>query len=765
MKKLFYLIIVIAAFGLIISGCLPMVPPTEQNEPGTLPNKAIIDVGPGDSIQTAIDDPATIPGDIIHVAAGTYAGFTDDKGLDIRGAQYNVDPAGALYRDAYDSSDETVITGPVKITADNASVNGFKMTSGSYIEISYASYSALNVNVSYNILENTNWADGAVDLNGNNRCAGGYIGYNTISGASGNGIQTIQNDNVTIEYNHILNSSGSAAINAGYHSGDGIVIHGNTITDSGGKGIRYWAGNDGVITDNVITNSTDVAIFTDAQTTISGNQISGGDSYGIQVYEGADRTTVTGNTISNPACEGIQSDVPVTITYNDISGGYNGIQLSNTASGSVIDNNTISNPSWIGIKSFVPVDITNNNINGGWSGLEIMSGAGGSTVNGNTVSGTTAEALRVFAQATITDNNFSGGYSGIQLSNDASGSVIDGNNIHDNQYYGLSIQSGVNDVTVQNNQFADNPYCGVIVWEDGEGSGIHINCNNITGNGFYGVESKRTTSNVDATCNWWGSHEGPSGEGSGTGDAVSTNVDFDPWISIADLSGPTYPVQIGAFVSVGYSYTCDMLPATISWGDGLSDSLVSNIGFATHAYSDAGVYTVTLTIVNSCDICSKEFQYVVVYDPTGGFVTGGGWIDSPAGAYTANPNLTGKATFGFVSKYKKGATVPTGNTEFQFKAGDLNFHSDSYEWLVIAGAKAMYKGTGTINGMGEYKFMLSAIDADINENDSFGVDRFRIKIWDKSTGTVIYDNQIGDVDDAEPATEIAGGQIVIHKGK
>ena len=44
----------------------------------------------------------------------------------------------------------------------------------------------------------------------------------------------------------------------------------------------------------------------------------------------------------------------------------------------------------------------------------------------------------------------------------------------------------------------------------------------------------------------------------------------------------------------------------------------------------------------------------------GGFVTGGGWIDSRPGAYRPEPELYGKATFGFVSKYKKGATTPTG---------------------------------------------------------------------------------------------------------
>lgn len=64
----------------------------------------------------------------------------------------------------------------------------------------------------------------------------------------------------------------------------------------------------------------------------------------------------------------------------------------------------------------------------------------------------------------------------------------------------------------------------------------------------------------------------------------------------------------------------------------------------------------------------------MVYDPAAGFVTGGGWINSPAGAYSANTDLTGKATFGFVSKYQNGATVPTGNTEFQFLGGQSELH-------------------------------------------------------------------------------------------
>ncbi|MFL6352356.1 MAG: hypothetical protein ACJ74Z_10980 [Bryobacteraceae bacterium] len=79
---------------------------------------------------------------------------------------------------------------------------------------------------------------------------------------------------------------------------------------------------------------------------------------------------------------------------------------------------------------------------------------------------------------------------------------------------------------------------------------------------------------------------------------------------------------------------------------------------------------------------------IVIYDPSAGFVTGGGWINSPGGAYTPKPSLTGKATFGFVSKYQKRATVPTGDTEFQFQVTNFDFHSNTYQWMVVSGPMA-----------------------------------------------------------------------------
>lgn len=179
-----------------------------------------------------------------------------------------------------------------------------------------------------------------------------------------------------------------------------------------------------------------------------------------------------------------------------------------------------------------------------------------------------------------------------------------------------------------------------------------------------------------------------------------------------------------------------------------------------------GVYHVTLTVTDDDGASTTSAPSIfVVYDPSAGFVTGGGWINSAAGADRLNPEAAGRANFGFVSKYKKGATAPSGQTTFNFKAGDLEFESDSYEWLVVAGARAQFKGVGTINEVGNYGFLLTAIDGQVSGGGD--VDKFRIKIWDiDNDGELRYDNQetSDSADDEVPSSSLGGGQILIHTG-
>ena len=235
-------------------------------------------------------------------------------------------------------------------------------------------------------------------------------------------------------------------------------------------------------------------------------------------------------------------------------------------------------------------------------------------------------------------------------------------------------------------------------------------------------------------------------------------------------SASVVPVNAPLTASAGFTDPDRNATFTVNWnwGDGSSSvGTVSGSNAAgtaaangTHVYTAPGVYTVDVQVTdNHNGVGTARYEYVVVYDPSAGFVTGGGWFTSPPGAYVPSPLLSGRANFGFVSKYQTGATVPTGNTEFNFKVANFNFKSTNYEWMVIAGAKAMYKGIGTINGDGAYRFILSAIDGQVSGGG--GVDRLRIKIWSEGGG-VIYDNMSGADDSAPPMQGIEGGSIVLH---
>jgi hypothetical protein len=248
-------------------------------------------------------------------------------------------------------------------------------------------------------------------------------------------------------------------------------------------------------------------------------------------------------------------------------------------------------------------------------------------------------------------------------------------------------------------------------------------------------------------------------------------IDSTP--QIGTVSGPAGPAPLGAAVTVSVSYAVAADPmgveVTFVWDDGIQTTTApSATGFASsaHLYAAPGVYGVTVRVMDGeGDLREGRFEYGVIYDPSGGFVTGAGWIHSPAGACVFDPTLAGKATFGFNSKYLKGKTVPTGETQFQFQAGDFRFHSTAYEWLVVSGARAQYKGAGQVNGTGDYGFLLTAADSQFSGGG--GADRFRIKIWDKASAGLVYDNRLGisdDVDSADPQA-IAGGSIVIHKHK
>jgi hypothetical protein len=214
-------------------------------------------------------------------------------------------------------------------------------------------------------------------------------------------------------------------------------------------------------------------------------------------------------------------------------------------------------------------------------------------------------------------------------------------------------------------------------------------------------------------------------------------------------------------------YSCATMHCAVSTEDGqqLTDFaapvMADGRSYAALGGLGTGVYRIDLELLGGVFQATKVLVLVAVYDPSAGFVTGGGWFNSPAGAYVSNSLLTGKAQFAFESKYLKSGKLPVGNTSFKFQVANLDFRSTTYDWLVVSGAKAQYKGAGTINAAGNFGFILTAIDGALQNQN--GLDKLRMKIWNLSTGALVYDNFRGAADTADPTTSLGGGSIVIHK--
>ncbi|MBE0610857.1 MAG: hypothetical protein IH609_15865 [Dehalococcoidia bacterium] len=604
-------------------------------------------------------------------------------------------------------------------------------------------------------------SDIALERNGS--IAGGTLGAGVFIG-SFDGASTI--DGVSISNNSSI-VGGSAGITIGNQGATGINtalnINGNGEirgNDAGGVGLILRGRNPGIA--NLIT----------------ANAISGA-AYGVrirnQVADSPSRVTLVANRMTNSSGAGVEiqagAATGVVLNLNSITG--NGVGLANadvamveaysnwwgciggpgSAGCDTVTGNVAFDP-WlqIGTNTVRTSEVVSENRSVGASALPdgslVLSGAS-ATVQSNASSGGTSITVSTYPSNPST-SVFDAGGEFVDIFVSDPGAV---RQVIASFYYPAS-------VTGQPEQDLVLMYFDNEQWRPVRSSGNVDPVKDTTDNLDGSVSGGRFTVVLD------NSSSPTPNQLSGT--MITMNANGAP--VLGTVNGPTAPIQEGTLTSVSASFS-DVGPveghmATIDWGDDSTTTATLGVGVTSlsesHTYRSAGVYTVTVTVKDSLGQSgSTTLQYIVVYDPSAGFVTGGGWFNSPLGAYAPDPLLAGKATFGFVSRYNKGANTPTGNTEFQFKAGNLNFSSTSYEWLVVAGSKAQFRGRGTINGQGDYAFFVTAIDGDSDGGKK--PDKFRIRIWDRLNGGLVYDNQLNAPDDAEPTTVLGGGSIVIHK--
>ena len=218
----------------------------------------------------------------------------------------------------------------------------------------------------------------------------------------------------------------------------------------------------------------------------------------------------------------IHNNILKNMGYNASGPEYAGRGIATYDANMVISNNTLSNIGRIGI--YVGSGVTNAVISGNtftgkgdgnWLdyGVEVERG-GNATITDNTICNCTGIAS--------VDGSTSAGILVTTYFNPGTTATITGNEICNNT---VGIQIGYNAA---------------------DASTVTAHYNNLTGNGE-GVNSTNAT--VDATLNWWGSVTGPGFVGPGTGDNVSTNVLYDPWLPIDE----TPPASVTDLVNVSYA--------------------------------------------------------------------------------------------------------------------------------------------------------------------------------------------------------------------
>jgi hypothetical protein len=126
------------------------------------------------------------------------------------------------------------------------------------------------------------------------------------------------------------------------------------------------------------------------------------------------------------------------------------------------------------------------------------------------------------------------------------------------------------------------------------------------------------------------------------------------------------------------------------------------------------LYEVSFAIGGNFYTGSGE-SVLTVYDPSLGFVTGGGTITNPVTGYTAN--------FGFNVKFLKNANSQGSVLYMEHRPdGDVKLKSNALGPLAIVGNQGIVTGKGTLNDVGNYTFTMTGIDnGDPGANDRYGL--------------------------------------------
>ncbi len=446
------------------------------------------------SIQEAIDDPATLDGHTIEVAAGTYAeNIVLNKELDVRGPNYGINPntgtrvaeaiiipaTGDPYGELISVDASNISITGFTFDGDNPNLtSGFTSTTTADIDAgtAVAAYNSGtdNLKVNQNIMRNLNYV--AVVL---------YPYYGT-PGMPSSGNEVIDN---------LIEDIGTYDTNSGVEFyGMGILIHNNAYTKVHNNVLTNV--RTGIQTGNFSQSSPD-ALFDHG---IRNNTIT------------TRRRGIFHNTFyaSNPSAYPVEANT-ITGLLDGNETAWDGILISTMSVPAVVKDNIINIGTAVGPSE----------------GIEVWNTPASNPVeiSGGTITG---------VQTGIFLNNYEG-----YDANGPSGAHANIDGVEINAAVGLRLLDSPNSTThgpivatITGSLINANE--GVVIEETAAGTvSATINGNSITGWSSSAINSS-VDNNTNATCNWYGTTNGQTID-----NGISGDVTYIPFLVDADIDNPS----------------------------------------------------------------------------------------------------------------------------------------------------------------------------------------------------------------------------------
>lgn len=331
---------------------------------------------------------------------------------------------------------------------------------------------------------------------------------------------------------------------------------------------------------------------------------------GIHVADNGVTATIRNNVVSGNGATGVIAQNGIVV-----SGNSNVDTLNNTVSGYHYTGPTWSSQGLI-YMSGASGSIRNNTFTAVQGGIYALD-ASPVTIDGNTVTLTSNPAGVYFSAIAFGEY-----YSGNALTGTINNNNITGNGYTDSMGFDISTNTGSVRLTGTGNNIT-NFDVGVHMVEGTAGTinPIAFNHNSIAGNISFGAIADMII-DADMTNNWWGSCDGPSGAGPGSGDAVTPGILFNPFtcngrapvavLNAAPRAGFTPDLQV--ILDGSSSYDTD--GTIIDWAWNLGDGTTTSGSSLNHVYYGSGTRTVRLTVTDNDGQTGSATTRITLYDPS-----------------------------------------------------------------------------------------------------------------------------------------------------